>query len=142
MSFLPAAPRVRCTLALPTFMYRQKTHSEFRSHVVVEELEEIERHGVVAVIDGADDGLDGPLDVVDAGAEWAGALLGIRVCHGDQQDSLRGRLLHELELPQPGLPLLGRPIHHHILLHAHQQTTNQHQIKEDEELFRSSQFRC
>ena len=90
---------------------------------MVEELEEIERHGVVAVIDGADDGLDGPLDVVDAGAEWAGALLGIRVCHGDQQDSLRGRLLHELELPQPGLLLLGRPLHRHILLRARQQTT-------------------
>ena len=28
---------------------------------MVEELEEIERHGVVAVVDGADDGLDGPL---------------------------------------------------------------------------------
>ena len=46
---------------------------------MVEELEEIERHGVVAVVDRANDGLDGPLGVVDAGVERASALLSVRV---------------------------------------------------------------
>ena len=101
---------------------------------MVEELEEIERHGVVAVVNGADDGLDGLLDVVDVWAERAGTLLGVRVGHGDQQDSLRGRLLHELEVPQPGLLLLGRPLHRHLLLRALQQNKPQISTKSQPKL--------
>ena len=51
----------------PCIQLRNKVEFLNRSHLAVEELEEIERHGVVAVVDGADDGLDGPLDVVYAG---------------------------------------------------------------------------
>jgi len=50
-------------------------------YLAVDELEDVERDDVEAVVDGADDVLDSALNVVDFGAEWARALLGVRVCH-------------------------------------------------------------
>jgi hypothetical protein len=95
------------------------TYGEPPPHLAVDELEEVERDGVETVVDGADDGLHGALDLIDPGAERAGALLGVRVRRGRQHQRLRRRLLHELEVPQPLLLLLLRrrgPLHRHLLL--------------------------
>lgn len=107
-------------LQRPQFGKALQLYRETKSavYLAVEELEEVERDAVEAVVDGRDDGLDGALDVVDAGAERPGALLGVRVRRGCQHQRLSRGQLHELQVPQPLLLSRRRvlPLHRHFLL--------------------------
>jgi len=83
-------------------------------YLAVDELEDVERDDVEAVVDGADDVLDSALDVVDSGVEWARALLGVHVCRVRQRQRQCCRLRHETRDTAASPP--PSPPRRHLLL--------------------------
>lgn len=107
------------------------------THLAVDEGEDVERQAAEAIVDGANDALDGRLDGVNAGAERAGVVLGEAVEPSEAHRGLRRRHLDEVQVPQlRGPPRLLLLLHHNLPLLLW--TAHQQQIRSDKTLFPKS----